>query len=177
MAESTPSDCFIAAQKALWELYNAKQPKSLTQSSCEPKLKHSYCTRIETEMDDDEYDAYFMVTRVDKDEVHITWFFDAADNPDEGIPPHLFRHVPPEARKGFWFSNVGETWTLDHFQDVVVRPVANISWPCTGWDPDVELNVTGFYNPDMPRAQDKVSHVAMPVLDEAARKRRRTHAV
>ena len=115
-----------------------------------------------------------MVLNVTKTEVVIAWFFEVDANPDEGIPPHMFRRVPADARQGFWFSSVKETWSIEHFRKTTIRPVVNVSWPCTGWDEHVEINVTGFYNPSMPNANDRFCALSIPVLEkETARKRQR----
>ena len=160
----TPEEALIQAQQALHTLYNTfteNQSENAEPVSCIPVPKCSYLTLVETEMED-EYYAFFMVMAVEKDTVEIAWFFDAGDNPDEGIPLHVLRRAPQSARNGFWFSNVKEKWTVKHFQEVAVRPIVNISWPCTGWDDNVEINVTAFYNPSMQRASDKVSLTTMP---------------
>jgi hypothetical protein len=74
----------------------------------------------------------------------------------------MLRRVPERCQRGFWLTPNKETWTIEHFQDVTVRPVVNVSWPCSGWDDNVEVNVTGFYNPHAPRACDRFSELAMP---------------
>jgi hypothetical protein len=127
-----------------------------------PVPKVVYMALLDTAMGNEHY-AFFMVLRVTTSEVTIAWFYQVDNNPDGGIPAHMLRRVPKHCRRGFWFSlTTKETWTVEHFQDVTVRPVVNISWPCSGWDDNVEINVTGYYNPHALRACDRFSEIAMP---------------
>ena len=127
-----------------------------------PVPKGLYMALLGTAMGN-EYRAFFMADRVTSSEVTIAWFYQVDNNPDGEIPAHMLRQVPKRCQRGFWFSlTTKETWTIKHFQDVTVRPVVNVSWPCSGWDDNVEINVTGFYNPHARSACDRFSELAMP---------------
>lgn len=199
MPRDTPEQILIRAQQALHALFDEckrkTSPKEVpSEKELNDELSHEsdgeidsesergenpipkrvYMTLVENEINDDEYYAFFMVLSVTATEVVIAWFFEVDANPDEGIPPHMFRRVPVDARRGFWFSSVKETWSIEHFRKTTIRPVVNVSWPCTGWDEHVEINVTGFYNPSMPNANDRFCAVAMPAPEkERGQKRRR----
>lgn len=142
----------------------------------EPHIKGVYSVLMDNSTEasngDEDHNAieYCSVEDISNDQVTISWFY-AASEPG-AIPKAAWLAAPERARRGFWASNDCETWTLEHFTDVVVQRVTSVSW--TGIHPRVEVNVTGFYDTTIGAITKRFSSFPTVVAPNRARPAKRS---